>query len=236
MSRANENGAPTLFVTGTDTEVGKTRASTALVRLARYHGLDAVGMKPIAAGCERVDGIWQNEDALALLAASDGVEGYAAINPIALPPPIAPHIAAADGGTPISTDVLDAAHAALQVRHAHVIVEGAGGWRVPLDDQTDFADWVAAHRWPVVLIVGLRLGCLNHALLTAESVMRRTTLAGWIANRLPPAQPRWQENLQTLCARLPAPLLGVLPEHGDDAANRDALDTPAMRQLLGISD
>jgi dethiobiotin synthetase len=227
--------SPTLFVTGTDTGVGKTRASAALIRLLRAHGVDAVGFKPVAAGCEATPDGWRNDDALALRAASDDCEPYAAINPLALPAPIAPHLAAQDVGTPISLAALDAAHDALRARHARVIVEGAGGWRVPLDAQNDFADWVAAHRWPVVLVVGLRLGCLNHALLSAESIARRVPLAGWIANRLPPAQERWQDNLATLRARLPAPCLGVLPEHGDDAANRDALDTPASRALLELT-
>jgi len=227
--------SPTLFVTGTDTGVGKTRASVALIRLLRAHGVDAVGFKPVAAGCEAAPDGWRNDDALALRAASDDCEPYAAINPVALPAAIAPHLAAHDVGTPISLAALDAAHDALRARHARVVVEGAGGWRVPLDAQHDFADWVAAHRWPVVLVVGLRLGCLNHALLSAESIARRAPLAGWIANRLPPAQERWQDNLATLRARLPVPCLGVLPEHGDEAGNRDALDTPESRALLGLA-
>lgn len=226
--------ADTLFITGTDTGVGKTRATAALLRLARARGVDAVGFKPIAAGCDLEGDQWRNEDALELLAASDGVEPYAAINPVALPAAIAPHLAASDVGAPISLTTLDAAYAALRDRHARVIVEGAGGWRVPIDGQTDFSDWVAAHRWPVVLVVGLRLGCLNHALLTAESVARRGALAGWIANLLPPLQPRWQDNLESLQARLPAPLLGLLPQHGTAEANVAALDTPATRALLGL--
>ncbi len=223
-----------LFITGTDTGVGKTRAAVALIDLARGHGVDAVGFKPVAAGCSAVDGDWRNDDALALLAAS-GDESYAAINPYALPAPIAPHLAAREAGTSIEIARLDAAHAALAARHARVIVEGAGGWRVPLNEQIEFADWVAARRWPVVLVVGLRLGCLNHALLSAEAVVRRTVFAGWIANRLPPAQERWQDNLAALQARLPAPCLGVLPEHGARAANRLALDTAPARTLLDLA-
>lgn len=224
----------TLFITGTDTGVGKTRASTALVRLARARGIDAVGFKPVAAGCEETIDGWRNDDALQLLAASGDSETYEAINPVALPAAIAPHLAARDVGEPIALATLDAAWAALQGRHRCVIVEGAGGWRVPLDAHTDFADWVAMHRWPVVLVVGLRLGCLNHALLSAESIARRVPLAGWIANLLPPLQLRWQDNLQTLRERLPAPCLGVLLEDGDDEANTRALDTPETRALLGL--
>lgn len=222
-----------LFVTGTDTGVGKTRASVALIRRARAAGVDAVGFKPVASGCAATPEGWRNEDALALQAAADGVEPYAAVNPVALPEAVAPHLAARAAGTRIDLATLDAAFEALQRRHARVIVEGAGGWRVPLDESTEFADWVAAHGWPVVLVVGLRLGGLNHALLAAESIARRTRLAGWIANVLPPAQPRWQENLETLRARLEAPCLGLLPEHGSEACNLQALDTPATRALLG---
>ncbi|NGY05070.1 dethiobiotin synthase [Solimonas terrae] len=227
--------AKTLFITGTDTGVGKTRASAALIRLARARGLDAVGFKPVAAGCTATADGWRNDDALELLAASDHVEAYEAINPCALPAAIAPHLAAQEVGATIARATLDAAHADLCRRHACVIVEGAGGWRVPLDADVDFADWVGARGWPVVLVVGLRLGCLNHALLTAESIARRVPLAGWIANRLPPAQDRWQDNVATLRARLSAPCLGVLPEHGDDAANRDALDTTETRRLFELT-
>lgn len=226
--------AATLFITGTDTGVGKTRASSALVRLMRANGVDAVGFKPVAAGCEHGPDGWRNDDALQLLAASGDSESYDAINPIALPAAIAPHLAAQDVGAPISLAMLDAAHAALQRRHQCVVVEGAGGWRVPLDAKTDFSDWVASHRWPVVLVVGLRLGCLNHALLSAESIARRVPLAGWIANLQPPRQHRWQDNLQSLRDRMPAPCLGMLPECGDDAANVQALDTAETRLLLGL--
>ncbi|MFT4045556.1 MAG: dethiobiotin synthase [Solimonas sp.] len=225
--------ARTLFVTGTDTGVGKTRAAAALLHVARAHGHDAVGYKPVAAGCASTPDGWRNDDAEQLLAASGAGVGYADVNPLALPAAIAPHLAARDLGLTIDPAALDAGHARLAAAHARIVVEGAGGWRVPLNDRLDFADWVAGHRWPVVLVVGLRLGCLNHALLTAESVARRTTLAGWIANRLPPAQARWQDNLDALQRRLPAPCLGLLPEHGDAESNRRALDTEATRTLLG---
>lgn len=224
--------ATTLFISGTDTGVGKTRAAAALIRCARAYGLDAVGYKPVAAGCEPTADGWRNDDAEQLLAASNGVLRYEEVNPIALPAAIAPHLAARDLGLRIDPAVLDRGHAQLAARHQRVIVEGAGGWRVPLDGELDFADWVAAHRWPVVLVVGLRLGCLNHALLSAEAILRRTALAGWIANVLPPLQERWQDNLDTLQQRLPAPCLGVLPLEGTVDDNRAALDTPQTRDLL----
>lgn len=226
--------ARTLFVTGTDTGVGKTHVATALVRLARNNGIDACGFKPVASGCEQVDGSLRNDDALALLAASGDAEPYEAINPYAFEPAIAPHLAAREAGRPISVEVLDAAHAALASRHELIVVEGAGGWQVPLDDTRTLADWVAGHRWPVALVVGLRLGCLNHALLSAESIARRTELAGWVANRLPPSQPRWRENLEDLGLRLPAPLWGVVGEHADTAAAERALaSATALRCLRG---
>lgn len=226
--------ARALFVTGTDTGVGKTRAAVALVQLARQLGIDAVGFKPVASGCEPTPDGWRNDDALQLQAAG-GDEAYAAINPYALPEPIAPHLAAADQGLMLDIAVLDAAFDALAARHELVIVEGAGGWRVPLNAQTDFAGWVAARRWPVVLVVALRLGALNHALLSAESIAARTALAGWIGNVLPPRQPRLDDNLDWLLRTLPAPSLGLLPEGGDADANRTALDTAATRGLLTAS-
>lgn len=226
--------ARTLFVTGTDTGVGKTRVACALIRLARARGIDACGFKPVASGCERVDGRLRNQDALALQAASGGAEPYEAVNPFTFEPAIAPHLAAREAGRRIDIGTLDAAHAALATRHELIVVEGAGGWQVPLDDGYTLADWVGGHRWPVLLVVGLRLGCLNHALLSAESIARRTALAGWIANRLPPAQARWQDNVADLRARLPAPLWGIVGEGQDGPAAQRALETPpALAGLRG---
>lgn len=203
----------TLFITGTDTGVGKTRVSCALLRRARERGLRAAGFKPVASGCfETVDGL-RNDDALALLAESAPELAYADVNPVALAHPIAPHIAARQAGVEIDLRQLDRASDSLAARCERIVVEGAGGWRVPLNDRIGFDDWVAARRWPVVLVVGMRLGCINHALLTADSVMRRTQLAGWVANLLPPEQACWQDNVDTLRRRIDAPLLGVVPAH-----------------------
>ena len=225
--------ARTLFVTGTDTGVGKTRIAAALIGLARARGIDACGYKPVASGCSRGGaGALRNEDALALQAASDGVEAYEAINPLAFEPAIAPHLAAREAGTPILLEALDAAHAQLASRHELIVVEGAGGWQVPLNDDTTVADWVAGRQWPVLLVVGLRLGCLNHALLSAESIARRTRLVGWVANQLPPRQLRWAENLDSLVARLQVPLWGVIGEGIDGPAAQHALDRPATWSAL----
>lgn len=194
----------TLFITGTDTGVGKTYVSCALLRQARGR---ACGFKPVASGCERGPDGLRNEDALALQAAAATTEPYAAINPYAFEPAAAPHLAARAAGVTVERSRLDAAHDALAARHAQVLVEGAGGWLVPLNEQETFADWVAARQWPVLLVVGMRLGCINHALLSAESIARRTRLLGWLANPLPPQMPLLAENISALQARMPAPRL-----------------------------
>lgn len=202
---------PTFFVTGTDTGVGKTHASVAMLHALRARGLRAAGLKPVASGCEWSPQGWRNEDALALQATSSGAEPYEAINPYAFEPPIAPHIAAERAGVVVDLERLDAAADALAARHDTLIVEGAGGWLVPINAQTSFADWVGARQWPVVLVVGLRLGCINHALLSAEAIRRRTRLAGWIANCVPPLQPEWRENIEAITRGIGAPPLACLP-------------------------
>ncbi|MEW6168962.1 MAG: dethiobiotin synthase, partial [Pseudomonadota bacterium] len=189
----------------------------------RRRGLRACGFKPVAAGCERSAAGLRNADALALLAESAPGLAYEEINPVALEEPIAPHLAAAHSGVRIDALALARRYAALARRHDAVVVEGAGGWRVPLDARLGFDDWVAANGFPVVLVVGLRLGCLNHALLSAESILRRTELAGWVANLLPPEQPCWQDNLEALRERLPAPLWGVVPCGAEIETAADAL-------------
>ena len=201
-----------IFITGTDTGVGKTRVACALIHAARSRGIRVAGFKPIAAGCEQVDGEWVNEDALALQQASSSPLPYAAVNPIALPEPIAPHLAAARAATVIDLKRLDAAADLLAKTNELVVVEGAGGWAVPVDDALTVGDWIARRGWPVVLVVGMRLGCLNHALLSAESIRRRNPLVGWVANVLPPAMPELAANIESLSQRLPEPLLGWVGE------------------------
>lgn len=198
----------TLFVTGTDTGVGKTHVSAGLLAAARQLGIAACGYKPVASGCRRSPQGLRNADAQALIRASGTGEPYDRINPYAFAPPIAPHLAAREAGRRIERRVLDAAHRELARTHDLVIVEGAGGWQIPFGRDWTQADWVAQHGWPVLLVVGMRLGCLNHALLTAESIRPRTRLLGWIANEVPPRQSRLDDNVAELRARLPAPLLG----------------------------
>lgn len=192
-----------LFVTGTDTGIGKTLVATALLRAARRQGIDAAGFKPVAAGCDETEHGPRNDDALALLAESMPELDYASVNPVALPAAIAPHIAAEEIGTPIDRGAINDAFAAVRSRAELVIVEGAGGWQVPLGDDWTFADWARDHRLPVLMVVGLRLGCLNHALLTAADI-GADALRAWVANELPPVMPRVEANRCALEQRLDA--------------------------------
>ena len=213
MTRATE--AAGIFVTGTDTEVGKTLVSTALVDLMIARGLRTAAMKPVAAGCEDIDGEWRNADALALMARANVGADYRTVNPYALRPPIAPHIAAAQAGIRIETAVLDAAFERLGRMADFVVVEGAGGFLVPLGEHLDFADLAARWRLPVLLVVGLRLGCLNHALLSVEAINARgLRLAGWIGSGVDPAFASAADNIATLRARIAAPCLGIVPHLG----------------------
>lgn len=232
MSDADRTAAQarTLFITGTDTGAGKTRAACALLLRARADGLRACGYKPVASGCVRdAQGAWRNDDALALIAASaDSGAAYAQVNPYAFEPPVAPHLAARAAGVRVQLSMLDAAHAALARDHELVVAEGAGGWLVPLNEDLSFASWVERHNWPVILVVGMKLGCLNHALLSVESITRRTRLAGWIANVLPPRMDLLDENLAELRERIAAPLLGVIAEHATPEQAALTVQLPAF--------
>jgi dethiobiotin synthetase len=199
------------FVTGTDTGVGKTVATTALLHALRARGMPAVGMKPVASGCDRIGGEWRNEDALALQAASDPRPPYADVNPYALPQPLAPEIAAAEAGVDVEMPTILAAHARLRALAGCVVVEGVGGWAAPLSATLDQVDLVRALDVPVVLVVGLRLGCISHARLSARAIEADgCRLAGWIANDIDPSMARSDENFAILQARLPAPCWGRL--------------------------
>ncbi|NTV10289.1 MAG: dethiobiotin synthase [Zoogloea sp.] len=219
------------FVTGTDTEIGKTFVSCVLLHAARAAGLSALGMKPVAAGAERIGNEIINEDAARLRAACSFDPGLALLNPYCLKNPIAPHIAAEEDGVRIEPGPIRAAFEVLRGQADFVVVEGVGGFRVPLSDDYDAADLAQDLGLPVVLVVGMRLGCINHALLTAEAVQARgLELAGWIANRVDPGMLRFDENLAALQARLPAPLLGVVPHipDGNPAAAAAGLRLPAF--------
>jgi dethiobiotin synthetase len=208
------------YVTGTDTGIGKTLASSALLFALRERGLRAVGMKPVASGCEATPDGWRNEDALALQAASDPVPAYADINPYALPLPLAPELAARDAGIEIELATLLSAHARLNARAGRVVVEGVGGWDAPLSASLRQADLVRALTLPVVLVVGLRLGCLNHAILSARAIAADgCQLIGWIGNAIDPDMARREDQRAMLQARIQAPCMGWLP-HADGAEPR----------------
>ena len=201
-----------LFVAGTDTGAGKTLVATALLHAFAARGLRSLGMKPVAAGCVELDGRLVNEDVTALVAASNVAASENDINPYRFRPAIAPHLAAALTGERISLERIHTAYAVLCRNADRVVVEGAGGLLVPLNEDRDFADLIRLLDLPVVLVVGMRLGCLNHALLSAEVLRHRgLKLVGWVANSLEPAMAEFAGNLQSLRNRMQAPLLGVLP-------------------------
>ena len=200
------------YVTGTDTGIGKTLASSALLHALHALGLRAVGMKPVASGCEATADGWRNEDALALQAASDPTPVYADLNPYALPLPLAPELAARDAGVEVELAPLLAAHARLRALAPRVVVEGVGGWEAPLSASLRQADLVRALDLPVVLVVGLRLGCLNHAILSARAIAADgCRLIGWIGNAIDPDMACREEQRAMLQARLAAPCIGWLP-------------------------
>lgn len=202
-----------MFVTGTDTGIGKTWCAAALLTALRRHGRGAVGMKPVASGCARTAQGPRSDDALLLL--EHGITpapAYELVNPYALYAPIAPHLAARHEGIEIRIDRILAAAERLREDADDLVVEGVGGWYVPLNARETVADLARALDLPVVLVVGMRLGCLNHALLTATAIRASgCLLAGWIANRIDASAACVEENIASLRERLPAPLLGVLP-------------------------
>lgn len=201
------------FVTGTDTGVGKTLACCALLHALAARGVRAVPMKPVAAGAKAFDGRWLNEDTVALLQASGRDLAEAGhTTPILLREPMAPHIAAEREGMTISLAPVRAAFERLAASGDFVLVEGVGGFHVPLGRDLDTVDLARELGLPVVLVVGLRLGCLNHALLTAQGISASgLPFAGWVANAVDPGMAVADENVAALRARLPAPLLGRLP-------------------------
>ena len=200
----------TFFVTGTDTEVGKTAISCALLRAAASQGLETAAVKPVAAGCDQHG---QNEDALQLMSAMTAELDYCQVNPVALEPAIAPHIAAAQAGKTLQASRLAGLCRGVMLAGADfTLIEGAGGWRVPISPRETLADLAVQLDIPVILVVGMRLGCINHALLTAEAIRHDgLNVAGWVANQ--PAKPMncYRENFETLQRMLPAPCLGEVP-------------------------
>ncbi len=200
--------AQSYFITGTDTGIGKTLVSCALLRAFSTRGKTVIGMKPVVTGC--IDGEW--EDVKAIVTASSVTAPSKWVNPYAFIPPIAPHLAAKQAGIEIDIGVIRQACFNLQKIADVVVVEGVGGIMVPLNDHNDVADMAYALDCPVILVVGMRLGCLNHALLTAKTIQAvGLQLAGWVANQIEPQMDSFDENLLTLERKLNCPLLGVLP-------------------------
>lgn len=201
-----------LFVTGTDTGVGKTLVSVALLHALGAGGGRTLGIKPVASGCEATAEGLRNDDAVALRNAASVTLPYHQVNPIALEPAVAPHLAAEDASVEIDPLALARHVRGLEDLTDWLVVEGAGGWRVPLGPCVGFPDLAAALGYPVVLVVGIRLGCINHALLTAEAIRSDgLRLIGWVANGLYPDEPLADRQIATLAAMLPAPLLGRVP-------------------------
>lgn len=217
------------FITGTDTEIGKTFVTAALTRALIARGLRVAPVKSLAAGQEFVDGRWINEDVATLLAAQDLGLTDGDVGPLQFREPCAPHIAAQLEGRGIDRDALLAAIRATAARSDLALVEGVGGFRVPLTDRWDTADLAVDLALPVILVVGLRLGCINHALLTAEAIRARgLTLAAWVANTVDPHQPHVADNLASLQAGLKAPCLGHLPRLPDPLAAPARLEISAL--------
>nr|BFD44814.1 dethiobiotin synthase [Pseudomonas sp. FFPRI_1] len=206
--------SPAYFITGTDTDVGKTTIAAGLLYAARLAGLSTAAGKPVASGCEPSPQGLRNADALALLAQSSLPLSYQEVNPIAFEPAIAPHLAAREAGVALTVQSLLTPMRQILAKGADfTLIEGAGGWRVPLADQDNLSDLAMALGLPVILVVGVRLGCINHALLTAEAIAQDgLQLAGWVANIIDPKTSRLEENLATLAERLPAPCLGRVPK------------------------
>ena len=201
------------FIAGTDTDAGKTTVACGLLHAARRAGLSTAAAKPVASGCAVTPAGLRNGDALALLGECSLALDYAEVNPFAFAPAIAPHLAAREVGVELTVAALLPAVRRVLARGADfTLVEGAGGWRVPLAGRENLSDLAVALGLPVILVVGVRLGCINHAVLTAEAIARDgLELAGWVANVIVPHTSRLDENLATLAERLPAPCLGRIP-------------------------
>ncbi|HWP94907.1 MAG TPA: dethiobiotin synthase [Gammaproteobacteria bacterium] len=225
-----------LFVTGTDTGIGKTRTAVALVAALAARGHTVAAMKPVASGCRRTLEGLRNDDAEALRAAATGEFPYAWVNPYAFEPPIAPHIAAEEAGVTIELSHILECFDALAREADLVVVEGVGGFRVPLGPRGDTAGLARALGLPVVLVVGMRLGCLNHALLTADAIHAAgLPLAGWVANAIDPHFERAAANHAALAAWLGAPCLATFGYAPASAPPADAFSPATLDALLGAA-
>ncbi len=202
------------FVTGTDTGVGKTWMTATLMHALAARGYRVAGIKPLACGGHNTTEGWRHEDAELLMQHASVVLPYEIVNPYPLREPVAPHIAAAQAGIRLSATALHETCTALDEQMDYLFIEGVGGWEVPLNDEETTAQFARLLGLPVILVVGIRLGCLNHALLTSDAIVRqKLKLAGWIANVIDPSLLKIQENIAALEARLSAPRLGTVSHH-----------------------
>ena len=206
-----------LFITGTDTDVGKTVIATGFLAAANQAGQRTAAIKPISAGCELTEQGMTNSDALQLQAAASHALPYQQVNPVALEPAIAPHIAASEAGKRLNASRLTGFCRGLSLLPVDlVVIEGAGGWRVPINERETLANVACELNCAVIVVVGMRLGCLNHTLLTVEAIRRDgLKIAGWVANIIDPDMPRLNENIDTLKQRLAEPCLGIVPRLDD---------------------
>lgn len=219
------------FITGTDTDAGKTVATAQLLRAFAANGQRAVGMKPVASGCEwRAETLW-NSDVAAHAAASNVAAPLEWVSPYRFEPPISPHLAAAEAGVKVEVEHLLACSRHLENLADVVLIEGAGGWYAPLSDEASMATLAQRLGAPVILVVGMRLGCINHALLTAQAIIQSgLPFAGWLANRIDPGMSRYEDNLAYLQKHLPAPLLAEMPHQ--QGADQGSLPLSCVTELL----
>ncbi len=228
--------AQAFFITGTDTDAGKTSVAAGLLCAAKQQGCSTLAMKPVASGCDMSTEGLRNSDALALIAQSTVPLPYTQINPYAFAPAIAPHIAAQEAGVELSVaDLYRTAQVILQQQADFTLIEGAGGWRVPISATEFLSDFAIALQLPVILVVGVKLGCINHALLTAQAIINDgLELAGWVANVVDPSCARLAENLATLQQLMPAPCLAEVPHLTSASAEHVAEYVKQAQQSLSV--
>ncbi len=199
------------FITGTDTEIGKTWFTLALMAKLQAQGKSVMGMKPVASGCKDLGEGLRSDDALQIMQQASHLQDYAIVNPYAFAPPIAPHIAAEKAEIKIDLDQIYSAYSTLQSQSDVVVVEGIGGWRVPISDKTSMVDLVRVLDLPVIMVVGIKLGCINHAILTAEAIRADgENLCGWVSNQLDKDYLFKQETIDTLNEKLACPQIADL--------------------------
>jgi len=223
------------FIAGTDTGVGKTRVAQILLTALAAQGQRAIGMKPVASGCRQTPNGLRNEDAESLLASSGVTADYIDVNPYAFEPAVAPHLAAQAAGLEIRVEAILDHFERLRRLAPWVVVEGVGGWLAPLGPRLTMAEVAQSLRLPVILVVGLRLGCLNHALLTTEAIRHRgLILAGWVANQIDPHMAMAEENVSTLRDRIEAPMLASFP-YLETGTSQAPLPAFPLSRLLPLS-